>query len=212
MTSPSLVVAALHPDANRRTAAHSQVYKHFKEGKHRILVATDLVGRGIDIERVNIVINYDMPESDDKSKGESKHGNGADTYLHRVSGDTMALPDLWAAVHPWTLLGRLIVPSTTILTRAMPRVLSAGRPRGPLRHQGSGDHVRVVAGGQRGAQRRAGPLRRGHQAPAGEDRRQHLHEHQLIQISKGMLEQGARRRWRRGVLRRGEQLHCMEAL
>jgi hypothetical protein len=35
-------------------------------------VATDLVGRGIDIERVNIVINYDMPDS-------------ADTYLHRVS-------------------------------------------------------------------------------------------------------------------------------
>jgi ATP-dependent RNA helicase UAP56/SUB2 len=46
-------------------------YKGFKEGHKRILVATDLVGRGIDIERVNIVINYDMPES-------------ADTYLHRV--------------------------------------------------------------------------------------------------------------------------------
>ncbi|AQK92631.1 Spliceosome RNA helicase BAT1 isoform 1 [Zea mays] len=46
-------------------------YKNFKEGHKRILVATDLVGRGIDIERVNIVINYDMPDS-------------ADTYLHRV--------------------------------------------------------------------------------------------------------------------------------
>ncbi|KAK4375231.1 hypothetical protein RND71_005908 [Anisodus tanguticus] len=46
-------------------------YKAFKEGHKRILVATDLVGRGIDIERVNIVINYDMPDS-------------ADTYLHRV--------------------------------------------------------------------------------------------------------------------------------
>ncbi|XP_059069799.1 DEAD-box ATP-dependent RNA helicase 15 isoform X1 [Cryptomeria japonica] len=46
-------------------------YKNFKEGLKRILVATDLVGRGIDIERVNIVINYDMPDS-------------ADTYLHRV--------------------------------------------------------------------------------------------------------------------------------
>lgn len=53
-------------------------YKQFKEGHKRILVATDLVGRGIDIERVNIVINYDMPETDDR------HGNGADTYLHRV--------------------------------------------------------------------------------------------------------------------------------
>lgn len=47
------------------------VYKQFKEGQKRILVATDLVGRGIDIERVNIVINYDMPEN-------------ADSYLHRV--------------------------------------------------------------------------------------------------------------------------------
>eukprot|EP00244_Chara_vulgaris_P008587 TRINITY_DN342_c0_g1_i3.p1 TRINITY_DN342_c0_g1~~TRINITY_DN342_c0_g1_i3.p1 ORF type:complete len:429 (-),score=95.29 TRINITY_DN342_c0_g1_i3:1613-2899(-) len=46
-------------------------YKSFKEGHKRILVATDLVGRGIDIERVNIVINYDMPDS-------------PDTYLHRV--------------------------------------------------------------------------------------------------------------------------------
>ncbi len=55
-----------------------QVYKQFKEGQKRILVATDLVGRGIDIERVNIVINYDMPETDER------HGNGADSYLHRV--------------------------------------------------------------------------------------------------------------------------------
>ena len=36
------------------------------------MVATDVFGRGIDIERVNIVINYDMPD-------------GPDTYLHRVS-------------------------------------------------------------------------------------------------------------------------------
>jgi len=47
------------------------VYQEFKAFKSRILVATDLMGRGIDIERVNIVINYDMPDS-------------ADTYLHRV--------------------------------------------------------------------------------------------------------------------------------
>lgn len=45
------------------------MYKAFKEGSKRILVATDLVGRGIDIERVNIVINYDMPETDEVSGG-----------------------------------------------------------------------------------------------------------------------------------------------
>jgi len=35
------------------------------------MVSTDLFGRGIDIERVNIVINYDMPDD-------------SDSYLHRV--------------------------------------------------------------------------------------------------------------------------------
>jgi len=46
-------------------------YKQFKEFQKRILVSTDLFGRGIDIERVNIVINYDMPDE-------------SDNYLHRV--------------------------------------------------------------------------------------------------------------------------------
>jgi len=46
-------------------------YRKFKDFHSRIMVATDLLSRGIDIERVNVVINYDMPES-------------SDTYLHRV--------------------------------------------------------------------------------------------------------------------------------
>lgn len=46
-------------------------YNQFKEYKSRILVSTDLFGRGVDFERVNIVFNYDMPPS-------------ADHYLHRV--------------------------------------------------------------------------------------------------------------------------------
>ncbi|TMW68824.1 hypothetical protein Poli38472_006292 [Pythium oligandrum] len=46
-------------------------YKSFKDFQKRILVTTDLFGRGMDIERVNIVINYDFP-------------NDSDQYLHRV--------------------------------------------------------------------------------------------------------------------------------
>lgn len=46
-------------------------YRKFKEFHSRIMVSTNLFGRGIDIERVNVVINYDMPEN-------------SDTYLHRV--------------------------------------------------------------------------------------------------------------------------------
>jgi len=44
----------------------------FKNFESRILVTTDLYGRGIDIERVNIVINYDFADS-------------SDAYLHRVN-------------------------------------------------------------------------------------------------------------------------------
>merc|ERR1712133_302972 len=47
-------------------------YQKFKNFQKRILVATNLFGRGMDIERVNIVFNYDMPED-------------SDTYLHRVA-------------------------------------------------------------------------------------------------------------------------------
>merc|ERR1711934_698233 len=46
-------------------------YRKFKDFQARIMVSTNIFGRGIDIERVNVVFNYDMPD-------------GADTYLHRV--------------------------------------------------------------------------------------------------------------------------------
>ncbi|KAJ3042203.1 Suppressor of the cold-sensitive snRNP biogenesis mutant brr1-1 [Rhizophlyctis rosea] len=63
---PSICIHSQMPQEERIAR-----YKSFKEFNTRIMVATDIFGRGIDIERVNIVINYDMPE-------------GADAYLHRV--------------------------------------------------------------------------------------------------------------------------------
>jgi len=46
-------------------------YKQFKDYKKRILVSTNLFGRGVDIERVNIVVNFDMTRDSNE-------------YLHRV--------------------------------------------------------------------------------------------------------------------------------
>jgi len=46
-------------------------FKEFKEFKHRIMVSTNMLGRGIDVVRVNVVINYDMAGS-------------VEMYLHRV--------------------------------------------------------------------------------------------------------------------------------
>jgi ATP-dependent RNA helicase UAP56/SUB2 len=46
-------------------------YKNFKKFGARIMVVTNMYGRGVDFERVNVVFNYDMPDSEV-------------TYLHRV--------------------------------------------------------------------------------------------------------------------------------
>jgi len=46
-------------------------FKNFREMKIRILVTTDSLSRGINIEKLNIVINYDIPET-------------TDSYIHRV--------------------------------------------------------------------------------------------------------------------------------
>jgi ATP-dependent RNA helicase RhlE len=67
---------------NRRQAA----MEGFRDGSYRILAATDLAARGIDVSRVSHVINYDIPDT-------------AETYIHRIgrtgrasrSGDAFTL-------------------------------------------------------------------------------------------------------------------------
>lgn len=49
----------------------NRVFHDFRQGECRNLVSTDLCTRGIDIEGVNVVINFDFPRS-------------AETYLHRI--------------------------------------------------------------------------------------------------------------------------------
>jgi len=63
---PSICIHSVMPQPER-----IERYRKFKDFQARIMVSTNIFGRGIDIERVNVVFNYDMPD-------------GADTYLHRV--------------------------------------------------------------------------------------------------------------------------------
>jgi len=51
--------------------ARDRVMRSFRDGKVRILVATDVVGRGIDVTSISHIINYDLPQS-------------SDDYVHRV--------------------------------------------------------------------------------------------------------------------------------
>ena len=62
-------VAQIHGD--RSQPQREQALKGFRDGKYRILVATDIAARGLDIEGVTHIINFDIPPS-------------ADDYIHRV--------------------------------------------------------------------------------------------------------------------------------
>ena len=51
--------AAIH--GNRSQAQRQQALDGFKKGRHRVLVATDIVARGIDVDEISHVINFDLP-------------------------------------------------------------------------------------------------------------------------------------------------------
>lgn len=61
--------AAIH--GNKSQNARQLALSNFKKGKIRVLVATDIAARGIDIDELSHVINYDLPEV-------------AETYVHRI--------------------------------------------------------------------------------------------------------------------------------
>jgi ATP-dependent RNA helicase RhlE len=56
---------------NRSQGQRTQALQGFKEGKYRVLVATDIAARGIDVEALSHVINFDVP-------------NVPEDYIHRV--------------------------------------------------------------------------------------------------------------------------------
>ena len=61
--------AAIH--GNKSQGARQLALSNFKEGKIRVLVATDIAARGIDVDELSHVINYDLPDV-------------PETYVHRI--------------------------------------------------------------------------------------------------------------------------------
>jgi ATP-dependent RNA helicase RhlE len=53
--------AAIH--SNKSQSERERALKAFREGEIRVLVATDIAARGIDVEHVSHVINYNLPEN-----------------------------------------------------------------------------------------------------------------------------------------------------
>lgn len=55
-----------------------KVLQEFRDGKQRVLIATNVMARGIDVEQVTVVVNYDLPI--DVQTGDIDY----ETYLHRI--------------------------------------------------------------------------------------------------------------------------------
>ena len=62
-------VSPIH--AGLTQAERDQVMRKFRIGETRVLIATDLLGRGIDVQQITLVINYELP-------------NSVEQYLHRI--------------------------------------------------------------------------------------------------------------------------------
>ena len=53
------------------------ILNRFRDGKEKLLITTNVAARGIDVEQVTIVVNYDLPI-------DQMHRPDFETYLHRI--------------------------------------------------------------------------------------------------------------------------------
>src|SRR5690606_24194148 len=74
---------------NRSQSARTDALAGFKDGRYRVLVATDIVARGIDVEALEHVVNFDVP-------------NQPEDYIHRVgrTARAEATGDAYTLVSP----------------------------------------------------------------------------------------------------------------
>ena len=78
LTKQGITAAAIH--GNKSQSARVAALEGFKEGKTKVLVATDIAARGIDISELSHVFNYDLPEV-------------PETYVHRIGRTARAGAD-----------------------------------------------------------------------------------------------------------------------
>jgi len=69
MTAKDFTVSAIHGEMSAQE--REMVMKEFRSGSSRVLISTDLLARGIDVQQVSLVINYDLPAL-------------RENYIHRI--------------------------------------------------------------------------------------------------------------------------------
>jgi len=69
LTSRHFTVSSLHGDMEQRE--REVIMKQFRTGSSRVLITTDILARGIDVQQISLVINYDLPSN-------------RENYIHRI--------------------------------------------------------------------------------------------------------------------------------
>merc|ERR1711879_532471 len=69
MKQKDFVVSSTHGDISQQE--RDVILNEFRTGASRVLITTDLLARGIDVQQVSLVINYDLPQN-------------VENYLHRI--------------------------------------------------------------------------------------------------------------------------------
>ena len=100
LASGNVRCVALH--AGRTQGERTAAIEGFRSGRHRVLVATDIAARGLDIDRIEHIINYEVPAN-------------VDTYVHRV-GRTGRADECGTAV---TLAAPEEVPALRVVERSL---------------------------------------------------------------------------------------------
>jgi ATP-dependent RNA helicase RhlE len=150
-----VTASAIH--GNKSQSARERALDRFRRGKLRVLVATDLASRGIDVEGVSHVINYDIPVE-------------PESYVHRIgrtgrAGATGVALSLCDATErsAWRAIERLVRQAIDVdqnhAFQASQRPTPARSPQGnrqPRGHHRRGQSSGPGAKGGRGPKRRFG--------------------------------------------------------
>jgi ATP-dependent RNA helicase RhlE len=106
LTSKGISSTAMHADKSQ--GERTRALEDFKNGKVRVLVATDIAQRGLDVSGISHVINYDVPQQ-------------AEDYVHRIgrTGRAAATGDAFT----------FMAPDEIAMVRAIERVIGEPIPR-----------------------------------------------------------------------------------
>lgn len=148
-------IRAAEIHADRTLAQRRAALDGFKSGKFRVLVATDIAARGIDVKNIEVVVNYDLPDA-------------AEDYVHRIgrtaragaSGKAVsfAAPDQGRDVRDIERLMRMTLPLAIDNKYDLQAPKNSGPKRGGPRRGSGGNRPRSF-GGNGGGNRDRRPAR-----------------------------------------------------